>query len=65
MKNNPGKANYIIEVWRNSSTRAFNPYNAEEVHKCCELVWFRPIKMSREEIEQKLNISKGSLIVTD
>ena len=65
MKNNPGKANDIIEVWRNSSTRAFNPYNATEVHKCCELVWSRPVKMSREEIEQKLNISKGSLIVTD
>lgn len=65
MKNNPGKANDIIEVWRNSSTRAFNPYNAEEVHKCCQLVWSRPVKMSREEIEQKLNLSKGSLVVTD
>ena len=59
------KANDIIEVWRNSSTRAFNPYNAAEVHKCCQLVWSRPVKMSREEIEQKLNMSKGSLIVTD
>ena len=65
MKNNPGKANDIIEVWRNSSTRAFNPYNAEEVHKCCQLVWSRPVKMSHEEIEQKLNLSKGSLVVTD
>ena len=59
------KANDIIEVWRNSSTRVFNPYNAAEVHKCCQLVWSRPVKMSREEIEQKLNMSKGSLIVTD
>ena len=59
------KANDIIEVWRNSSTRAFNPYNAAEIHKCCELVWSRPIKMSREEIEKKLNMAKGSLIVTD
>lgn len=66
MRNNlPGRANDIIEVWRNSSTRGFNPYNAEEVHKCCQLVWSRPIKMSREEIEQKLNMPKGSLIVTD
>lgn len=65
MKNNPGKANDIIEVWRNSSTRAFNPYNTAEIQKCCELVWSRPIKMSREEIEQKLNMAKGSLIVTD
>lgn len=60
-----GKANDIIEVWRNSSTRAFNPYNAEEVHKCCQHVWFRPVKMTREEIEQKLNMPKGSLVVTD
>lgn len=66
MRNNlPGRANDIIEVWRNSSTRGFNPYNAEEVHKCCQLVWSQPIKMSREEIEQKLNMPKGSLIVTD
>lgn len=66
MRNNlPGRANDIIEVWNNSSTRGFNPYNTEEVHKCCQLVWPRPIKMSREEIEKKLNIPKGSLIVTD
>ena len=66
MRNNlPGRANDIIEVWRNSSPRGFNPYNAEEVHKCCQLVWSRHIKMSRSEIEQKLNIPKGSLIVTD
>lgn len=66
MRNNlPGRANDIIEVWNNSSTRGFNPYNAEEVHKCCHLVWSRPIKMTREEIEQKLNMPKGSLIVTD
>ena len=66
MRNNiPGRANDIIEVWNNSSTRGFNPHNAEEVHKCCQLVWSRPIKMSREEIEKKLNMPKGSLIVTD
>lgn len=66
MSNHPlSKANDIIEVWRNSSSRGFNPYNAEEVHKCCQLVWSRHIKMSRSEIEQKLNIPKGSLIVTD
>lgn len=66
MSNHPlGKANDIIEVWRNSSTRGFNPYNAAEVHKCCQLVWSRPIKMSRAEIEKKLNMPKGSLIVTD
>lgn len=66
MRNNlPCRANDIIEVWRNSSTRGFNLYNAEGVHKCCKLVWSRPIKMSREEIEKKLNMSKGSLIVTD
>lgn len=66
MRNNlPGRANDIIEVWNNSSTRGFNPYNAEEVHKCCQLVWSRPVKMSREEIEKKLNMPKGSLIVTD
>lgn len=65
INNLPGRANDIIEVWNNSSIRGFNPYNAEEVHKCCQLVWSRPIKMSREEIEKKLNIPKGSLIVTD
>ena len=66
MRNNlPGRANDIIEVWNNSSTRGFNPYNAEEVHKCCQLVWSLPIKMSRAEIEKKLNMPKGSLIVTD
>lgn len=66
MSNHPlGKTNDIIEVWRNSSTRGFNPYNAAEVHKCCQLVWSRHIKMSHEEIEKKLNMPKGSLIVTD
>ena len=66
MGNQPfGKANDIIEVWNNSSTRTFNPYNTEAVHKCCQLVWSRPIKMTREEIEKKLNMPKGSLIVTD
>ena len=66
MSNHPlGKANDIIEVWVNSSTCGFNPYNAAEVHKCCLLVWSRHIKMSREEIEKKLNMPKGSLIVTD
>lgn len=66
MNNHPlGKANDIIEVWNNSSTRGFNPYNAEAVHNCCQLVWSRSIKMTREEIEKKLNMPKGSLIVTD
>lgn len=65
MRNLPGRANDIIEVWRNSSPRGFNPYNAEEVHKCCQRVWSRYIKLTRAEIEQKFNIPKGSLIVTD
>ena len=65
MSNSPHRANDIIEVWCNSSTRAFNPYVKEEIHKCCTLVWSRPIEMSREEIEQKLNLSKGSLVITD
>ena len=65
MSNSPHRANDIIEVWCNSSTRAFNPYVKEEIHKCCNLVWSRPIEMSREEIEQKLNLSKGSLVITD
>lgn len=60
-----GKANDIIEVWHNSSIRAFNPYNAEEVYKCCKRIWTRPIEMTREDIEKKLNLTKGSLVIKD
>ena len=63
--NCPGNANDIIEVWDNTSLRQFNPFNAEEIRRCCRLVWTRPIEMTREEIERKLNLSKGSLIITD
>ena len=57
--------NEIIEVWHNSSTIPFNPYNSEEVYKCCKRIWVRPIEMTREEIEQKLNLQKGSLVIKD
>ena len=63
--NCPGNANDIIEVWDNTSLRQFNPFNAEEIRRCCRLVWTRPIEMTREEIERKLNLPKGSLIITD
>lgn len=55
----------IIEVWDNAAIRHFNPYSAEDVRKNCRLVWTRFVKMSRAEIERKLNIPKGSLIITD
>lgn len=55
----------IIEVWDNAAIRHFNPYNAEDVRKNCRLVWTRFVKMSRAEIERKLNIPKGSLVITD
>lgn len=58
-------SNDIIEVWDNAAIRQFNPFNAEEIRICCRLVWTRPIEMSREEIERKLNLPKGSLIITD
>ena len=62
--NYPGNANDIIEVWDNSAICHFNPYSADDVHRRCRLVWTRPIEMTREEIERKLNLPKGSLIIT-
>ena len=58
-------ADDIIEVWDNAAIRQFNPFNAEEIRICCRLVWTRPIEMTRAEIERKLNLPKGSLIITD
>ena len=55
----------IIEVYDNAAIRHFNPYSAEDVRKNCRLVWTRPIVMTRAEIERKLNLPKGSLIITD
>ena len=63
--NCPGYANDIIEVWDNAAICHFNPYSAEDVHRHCRLVWTRPIVMTREEIERKLNLPKGSLIIKD
>ena len=63
--NCPGNANDIIEVWDNTSLRQFNPFNAEEIRRCCRLVWTRPIEMTRAEIERKLNLPKGSLVIKD
>ena len=54
-----------IEVWDNSAIRHFDPYNAEDVRKNCRLVWTRFVKMSRTEIERKLNLPKGSLVIID
>lgn len=62
--NCPGYANDIIEVWDNAAICHFNPYSAEDVHRHCRLVWTRFIEMSREVIEMKLNLPKGSLIIT-
>ena len=58
-------SNDIIEVWDNTAIRAFNPYSIEEVRKNCRLVWTRFVEMSREEIEKKLNLPKGSLVIKD
>ena len=58
-------SNDIIEVWDNTATRPFNPYNIEDVRKNCRLVWTRFVEMSREEIEKKLNLPKGSLVIKD
>ena len=55
----------IIEIWDNTAIRHFNPYNSEDVRKNCRLVWTRFVKMSRAEIERKLNLPKGSLIITN
>ena len=58
-------ANDIIEVWDNTATCPFNPYSTVEVRKNCRLVWSRFVEMSREEIEKKLNLPKGSLVIKD
>ena len=58
-------ANDIIEVWDNAAIRPFNPYSTVEVRKNCRLVWSRFVEMSREEIEKKLNLPKGSLVIKD
>lgn len=63
--NYPGNANDIIEVWDNSAIRPFNPYSTAEVRKNCRLVWSRFVEMSREEIEKKLNLPKGTLVIKD
>ena len=56
-------ADDIIEVWDNAAISHFNPYSTEDVHRHCRLVWTRPIEMTREEIERKLNLPKGSLVI--
>ena len=58
-------ADDIIEVWDNAAICHFNPYSTEDVHRHCRLVWTRPIEMTREEIERKLNLPKGTLVITD
>ena len=58
-------ADDIIEVWNNVAFCHFNPYSTEDVHRNCRLVWTRPIEMTREEIERKLNLPKGSLVIKD
>ena len=63
--NCPGYANDIVEVWDNAAICHFNPYSAEDVHRHCRLVWTRTIVMTREEIERKMNLPKGSLIIKD
>ena len=63
--NCPGYANDIVEVWDNAAICHFNPYSPEDVHRHYRLVWTRPIEMTREEIERKLNLPKGSAIITD
>ena len=58
-------SNDIIEVWNNTAIHQFNPFNAEEIRQNCRLVWTRFVEMSREEIEKKLNLPKGSLVIKD
>ena len=58
-------SNDIIEVWNNTAICHFNPYKSEDVRQNCRLVWTRTIEMSREEIERKLNLPKGSLVIKD
>lgn len=62
---NSCRSNDIIEVWGNTAIRAFNPFNAEEISRCCRLVWTRFVEMTLEEIEKKLNLPKGSLVIKD
>ena len=57
--------NDIIEAWDNAALRPFNPYSTVEVRKNCRLVWSRFVEMSREEIEKKLNLPKGTLVIKD
>ena len=63
--NCPSNANDIIEVWDNTATRPFNPYSTAEVRRYCRLVWSRFVEMSIEEIERKLNLPKGTLVIKD
>ena len=58
-------SNDIIEVWNNTAIHQFNPFNAEEIRQNCRLVWTRFVEMTREEIENKLNLQKGSLVIKD
>ena len=58
-------SNDIIEVWNNTAICHFNPYKSEDVRQNCRLVWTRFVEMSRAEIEQKLNLPKGSLVIKD
>ena len=58
-------SNDIIEVWNNTAICHFNPYKSEDVHQNCRLVWTRFVEMSRAEIERKLNLPKGSLVIKD
>ena len=58
-------SNDIIEVWDNTAICAFNSYNTDDVHRNCRLVWTRFVEMTRDEIEKKLNIPKGSLVIKD
>lgn len=58
-------SNDIIEVWNNTAICHFNPYKSEDVRQNCRLVWTRFVEMSRTEIERKLNLPKGSLVITD
>ena len=57
--------NDIIEVWDNTATCPFNPYSTVEVRRYCRLVWSRFVEMSRAEIEKKLNLPKGTLVIKD
>ena len=58
-------SNDIIEAWDNTATCPFNPYSTAEVRRYCRLVWSRFVEMTREEIEKKLNLPKGTLVITD